>query len=149
VRNKRSPYLAKFRIPLYFTKFDVRDYLLHIYGLEAVRVNTGVQQGRPFRNTMKSQGMPGRWYMSSTEKYAFVEMKEPFVYPDPPSVDERGDYGRSDLQMDLLRYEADKAARKNPGLASASPAVVQLLRHEYMGKRWGPSKKTEETTEGS
>ncbi len=98
LRATPSPFIAKFRVPLDCNKFDVRDYLLHMYGLRSVRVMTQINL-QPLRRaqqmlhgTPESKLPPGRWVRPKSLKTALVELEEPFIYPPAPSDPEA--YGK-------------------------------------------------------
>ncbi|WBW71357.1 mitochondrial ribosomal protein subunit L23 [Schizosaccharomyces osmophilus] len=72
------PNFAAFRVPLNVNKFDVRDYLLHVYNLKVLSVKTNIYQGNLYRNEY------GRVRREQATKRAIVEMEEPFIYPELP-----------------------------------------------------------------
>ncbi|EPY53471.1 ribosomal protein subunit L23 [Schizosaccharomyces cryophilus OY26] len=72
------PNFAAFRVPLNVNKFDVRDYLLHVYNLKTLSVKTNIYQGSLYRNEY------GQVRRQAATKRAIVEMEEPFIYPEVP-----------------------------------------------------------------
>jgi large subunit ribosomal protein L23 len=62
-----------FQVPLTFSKFDLRDYLWNLYGLEATKVRSIVKISPPER----SRRAPATKYMT-------IEMEKPFVWPAAP-----------------------------------------------------------------
>ncbi|KAF1965510.1 hypothetical protein BU23DRAFT_545830 [Bimuria novae-zelandiae CBS 107.79] len=82
IRTPRlSPYHAKFRVPLNFSKFDLRDYLFHAYNVRVHSVRSLVKQ-LPVRDTT---AQPRHWFRPESEKYMTVELERPFVWPEDPS----------------------------------------------------------------
>lgn len=84
---------AMFHVPLHTNKFDVRDYLFHLYGLRTSNVKVMIQQGELQRGTayqrrkelhFKSQ-LP--WKRPAASKRVIVTMDSPFQYPAPPITD--------------------------------------------------------------
>ncbi|RCI10355.1 hypothetical protein L249_4375 [Ophiocordyceps polyrhachis-furcata BCC 54312] len=82
LRRDNSPLNeACFRVPLTFTKFDLRDYLWNLYGVEVRSVSSVVaQQGLQRRSRMSSSV-----YRPLSRKYMTVVLTKPFQWPDPPS----------------------------------------------------------------
>ncbi|BFZ54228.1 mitochondrial 54S ribosomal protein YmL41 [Savitreella phatthalungensis] len=84
---------AKFRVPLNMNKFDVRDYLYNLYGLVTTDVRTQIhltplQRGtnaQRRKNLHLKKTLP--WHRPISKKTAIVTMKEPFVYPNPPTTE--------------------------------------------------------------
>ncbi|KAJ8099069.1 hypothetical protein POJ06DRAFT_127238 [Lipomyces tetrasporus] len=64
-----NPYRATFRVPVTFNKFDLRDYLHHLYGLTVRKVYSNLKENR---------------YKRTLAKFMTVEMDEPFIYPKLP-----------------------------------------------------------------
>ncbi|CAK1358018.1 54S ribosomal protein L41, mitochondrial [Cercospora beticola] len=76
---------AKFHVPLWFSKLDLRDYLFHVYGVEILSVRSYVKQSRV------QSGRPGlirpafkRWHRPRATKFMTVELARPFVWPEEP-----------------------------------------------------------------
>lgn len=70
---------ATFQVPLRFTKFDLRDYLWNLYGVEVTAVRSWVRRPvAPIKNAA------GRFVRPTAEKYMTVEMTQPFVWPKEP-----------------------------------------------------------------
>lgn len=72
-----NPWEATFRIPLSFTKLDVRGYLWAVYGVKCTYIRTQVllktMEGELKRSSRKNQ---------RSHKRAVVGLVEPFYYPD-------------------------------------------------------------------
>ncbi|KAF2084436.1 hypothetical protein K490DRAFT_49113, partial [Saccharata proteae CBS 121410] len=85
----RTPHLpptfAKFKVPLNLNKFDMRDYLFHAYGVRSVGVRSYIRQsklrfGKPDQLDVEPKG----WFRPMSTKYMFVELEQPFVWPEEP-----------------------------------------------------------------
>ncbi|KAF2869853.1 mitochondrial ribosomal protein subunit L23 [Massariosphaeria phaeospora] len=75
-----SPYYARFKVPLNFSKFDLRDYLFHAYEVRCYNIRSFVKQ-QPVRDTRLQ---PHHWFRPESLKYMTVEMEKPFVWPADP-----------------------------------------------------------------
>ncbi|KAF2739946.1 hypothetical protein EJ04DRAFT_261187 [Polyplosphaeria fusca] len=75
-----NPYQARFLVPLNFSKFDLRDYLYHLYNLKVFNIRSWVRQ-MPVRATT---AQPGKLFREESKKYMTVEMEHPFVWPEKP-----------------------------------------------------------------
>lgn len=64
-------------MPLTFNKFDIRDYLWNLYGVEAVRVRSWVKY-----SPLETQN--GRTFRPASQKIMTVEMTKPFAWPAEP-----------------------------------------------------------------
>lgn len=62
-----------FQVPLRFSKFDLRDYLWNLYGLEAHRIRSVIKISPPSANKR-----------APSTKFMTIEMDKPFVWPAPP-----------------------------------------------------------------
>ncbi|KAF2272101.1 uncharacterized protein EI97DRAFT_407019 [Westerdykella ornata] len=80
--HKLPPNFAKFKVPLNFSKFDLRDYLFHAYNVRALSIRSAVRQ-MPVRRTPVSDDNDTFW-RPEAEKYMTVEMERPFVWPEEP-----------------------------------------------------------------
>lgn len=45
-RPNQDPKYASFLVPLWFSKFDLKDYLYHLYGVKALRIRSYVMQSK-------------------------------------------------------------------------------------------------------
>lgn len=81
---KHTPYQAKFVVPRYFNKLDLRDYLYHVYGLRALNVTTQLLWARWTRETPRSSR-----YRASQIKKMTIDMIDPFVWPEEPTEEVR------------------------------------------------------------
>ncbi|CAK4034893.1 related to ribosomal [Lecanosticta acicola] len=80
-----GPNYAKFRVPLHFSKLDLRDYLWHAYNVGTLNIRSYVKLSRV------QSGKPGgqmplirRWHRPQSTKYMTVELVRPFVWPPEP-----------------------------------------------------------------
>ncbi|KAF2496268.1 hypothetical protein BU16DRAFT_485826 [Lophium mytilinum] len=76
---------AKFRVPLTFSKLDLRDYLYHAYGLRTDKIRSYVQQQR-VQHDRPDATMPqqNKWFRPKAIKHMTVEMDKPFLWPEDP-----------------------------------------------------------------
>lgn len=84
LRSSYGPQFAKFRVPLFFSKLDLRDYLWHVYRVEIIAVRSYVKQQR-----VQAQSLPGkpairRWHRPIAHKHMTVQLVRPFVWPEEP-----------------------------------------------------------------
>ncbi|KAJ9209682.1 hypothetical protein DTO166G4_8726 [Paecilomyces variotii] len=84
----RTPFLppryASFYVPLHFNKLDIRDYLQRLYGVKVLSVRSFVEQQKVTRMRKDGKHGYGRLRRPQAKKKMTVEMKEPFVWPEPP-----------------------------------------------------------------
>lgn len=80
-RARLPPHRALFKIPLSFSKLDLRDYLWHLYGLKTTRIAVALTPHRWRTSFRSGTALKER---RSTQKRAIVDMAEPFVFPDVP-----------------------------------------------------------------
>jgi large subunit ribosomal protein L23 len=79
-RPKLPPNEANFKVPLRFNKFDLRDYLWNVYGVEVTKVRSLVQQQPLKRRSPGSRSM----YRPKPLKFMTVELAKPFQWPELP-----------------------------------------------------------------
>lgn len=80
------PNEARFRVPLWFSKLDLRDYLWHAYGVEIFSVRSYVKQSRVQSGKPNEIRPPlRRWHRPKATKFMTVTLARPFVWPDPPA----------------------------------------------------------------
>ncbi|KAF2164950.1 hypothetical protein M409DRAFT_67643 [Zasmidium cellare ATCC 36951] len=77
----RDPHHAKFQVPLWFSKLDLRDYLWHAYNVETYSARSYVKLS-PVRP--KEGHHPRRWHRKRSRKFMTVELARPFVWPAEP-----------------------------------------------------------------
>lgn len=83
--NHLGPNYASFIVPLWFSKFDLRDYLYNVYkvtvrpSIRSYVKQTRVRQGK---NPDDPRPQPQRWHRPRSIKHMTVELERPFVWPD-------------------------------------------------------------------
>ncbi|KAI5785587.1 hypothetical protein DFH27DRAFT_576190 [Peziza echinospora] len=84
LRSKHlPPKYAQFLVPLNFTKLDIKDFLLHGYGVKTLSVRSYVVQQKVQR--IKNLNEPRKEaYRPRAIKRMTVELEKPFVYPAEP-----------------------------------------------------------------
>ncbi|KJZ77957.1 hypothetical protein HIM_02594 [Hirsutella minnesotensis 3608] len=105
------PNEASFQVPLRFTKFDLRDYLWNLYGVEAKKVRVYVKE-QPLMRRAKDQQS---FYRPRSLKIMTVELAKPFQWPEVP---ENTEPWSRDLwqQREKAAYEAEEDGyNKNRG----------------------------------
>lgn len=99
---KHTPYQAKFVVPRYFNKLDLRDYLYHVYGLRALNVTTQLLWARWTRQTPRSPR-----YRESQIKKMTIDMIDPFVWPVEPSEKTREEMLNLNVSKELSKFSKD------------------------------------------
>lgn len=96
---------AAFQVPLRFTKFDLRDYLWNVYGVEVKKVRSFVKQVPLVRRN----AMSNSWYRPQPQKIMNVELAQPFQWPEVPE-------DKSDFFNNLFtkREEASERREEQP-----------------------------------
>ncbi|KAI1267154.1 hypothetical protein F5Y18DRAFT_330104 [Xylariaceae sp. FL1019] len=84
-KPKQPPTWATFKVPMKFNKLDMRDYLLHAYKVPVVAVRSQVKQ-----QNIRNNSISGRKTRPPSIKTMTVELREPFVWPDPPAEKDMG-----------------------------------------------------------
>ncbi|KAF7544222.1 hypothetical protein G7046_g9830 [Stylonectria norvegica] len=74
------PNEACFKVPIRFTKFDLRDYLWNLYNVECTKVRSYVKQQPLTQRNSYSRS----WYRPQGLKIMTVELAKPFQWPDLP-----------------------------------------------------------------
>jgi large subunit ribosomal protein L23 len=76
------PIFAKFRVPLWFNKLDLRDFLFHCYNVRAFNIRSNVVQ-RPIEQFEDYKGTTRkRWHRRQALKFMIIEMDKPFIWPE-------------------------------------------------------------------
>ncbi|KAH6610569.1 ribosomal [Trichoderma cornu-damae] len=75
------PNEACFKVPLRLTKFDLRDYLWNLYGVEVTAVRSYVKQQPLTQRSTSSRS----WYRPQPLKIMTVELARPFQWPQVPA----------------------------------------------------------------
>lgn len=124
-------------VPLSLNKFDLRDYLLHLYGVRTLAVRSFIKQ-LPITRVRKGsvRDVPGRrrLYRPRSLKRMTVELDRPFVWPAVPDDLEPWDNTRYHQLMDeaegRVRGTTVPSARKT--IAEQAQA---LLRGQMVWKK--------------
>ncbi|KAF2808459.1 uncharacterized protein BDZ99DRAFT_419591 [Mytilinidion resinicola] len=131
---------AKFRVPLTFSKLDLRDYLFHAYGLRTDKIRSYVQQQR-VQHDRPDATVPqqNKWFRPKAIKHMTVEMDKPFVWPeDPESWEPWSKEIYSQLQDDA--DGRDKPATKIKEAREEAQTLAKQARELLQGKkRWRPT----------
>ncbi|KAL7275731.1 mitochondrial 54S ribosomal protein YmL41 [Rhizina undulata] len=87
IRTPRlPPNYAQFIVPLNINKLDLRDYLLHAYGVEVLSVRSYIQQQKILKARPSERALIGaNYYRPRAIKKMTVELAMPFVYPEEPT----------------------------------------------------------------
>ncbi|KKA30326.1 hypothetical protein TD95_002260 [Thielaviopsis punctulata] len=83
-RPKQDPNFATFKVPLRFTKFDLRDYLWNLYQVEVTKVRSFVAPAPVINSISDNAQQRARIHRGKSEKYMTVELAEPFAWPETP-----------------------------------------------------------------
>jgi large subunit ribosomal protein L23 len=135
----QSPYYAKFKVPLNFSKFDLRDYLFHAYNVRTVSIRSAIKQ-QPVRWTLNPiTMMREKLHRPEAEKYMTVEMTQPFVWPEAPK--DCKPWGKEakehDDELRSLRMEKPTAIAKDR--QTTMSAYREQARDLLLGKEVGLS----------
>lgn len=79
-----GPNYAKFHVPLWFSKLDLRDYLYHVYNVRITGVRSYVKQQRVEMEKVHGRIKVNRWHRPRAKKFMTVELERPFVWPAEP-----------------------------------------------------------------
>ncbi|KAI0489500.1 hypothetical protein F4859DRAFT_501284 [Xylaria cf. heliscus] len=79
-RPNQLPTFATFKVPLTFNKFDIRDYLFHVYNTPVLAVRSQVRQRREFK-----RHVGGRRFIPPPIKTMTVQLTQPFKWPSMPT----------------------------------------------------------------
>jgi large subunit ribosomal protein L23 len=134
--KSRSPYFARFKVPIDFSKLDMRDYLFHAYNVRAVSIRSAIKQ-QPLQ--LLDIKMRRIYERPPSEKYMTVEMTQPFVWPAEPedlSPWNPESYKESEEQQ-KLRQEHPEAVAKDR--ARQFRATRTQARDMLLGKEVGLS----------
>ncbi|XBW36569.1 hypothetical protein QEN19_002144 [Hanseniaspora menglaensis] len=96
---KLSPHFARFRVPKYFNKLDLRDYLYSIYGLRVFNISTSLTR----KKFLKEPDNLGRW-LTRQHKIMIVEMEKPFVWPTKMNDDIKEDILQKNIAVELDKH---------------------------------------------
>ncbi|KAI9652784.1 MAG: hypothetical protein M1831_006586 [Alyxoria varia] len=110
-----SPHWAQFRVPLWFSKLDMRDYLFHAYNVRTYRIRSFVQ-GWGIKKRLGYPKNPNKrlFFRPKSRKRMTVELEKPFVWPDPPKDLEAWDnkqYKETNHGSHVYKKEIEEARR--------------------------------------
>lgn len=90
---KLPPTFAAFVVPLNLNKFDIRDYLYHVYDIRVKSVRSYIQQQKVQQDKPGALvPRPRKWYRPRARKLMTIEMERPFVWPAVPDSFEPYDF---------------------------------------------------------
>jgi large subunit ribosomal protein L23 len=143
MRNGYGPQFAKFRVPLFFSKLDLRDYLWHAYKVEIVAVRSYIKQQRVRAENVGGRPAPRRWHRPRAHKHMTVQLVRPFVWPEEPESYKEWD-------MENMKASVEEGKEQQKIMGSDKDTIVNEERREKMreqakllleGKaRWKPGK---------
>ncbi|KAL9053761.1 MAG: hypothetical protein Q9162_004559 [Coniocarpon cinnabarinum] len=87
-----SPHWAKFEVPLYFNKLDMRDYLFHAYNVNTKSIRSFIPPVRVERRLRLTKPGQRRRYRPKGVKRMTVELEQPFVWPPGPNPEKPEDW---------------------------------------------------------
>ncbi|KAF4126539.1 large subunit ribosomal protein L23 [Geosmithia morbida] len=114
------PNEACFQVPLRWTKFDLRDYLWNLYGVEVRKVRSYVKE----LPLAQRAGLPNSWYRPQSKKIMTVELAKPFQWPELPDNKRPWNKEMWDMRQELMeeRQQANvDFQRGNIPLESSKP----------------------------
>ncbi|KAH7319914.1 hypothetical protein B0I35DRAFT_430138 [Stachybotrys elegans] len=114
-KPKLPPTEAYFKVPLTFTKFDIRDYLWNLYGVEVKKVRVQVLSQPLRRRTPISQSH----YRPKPLKYMTVELCEPFQWPEAPS-------DLSPWQNEMWQMREEKRLEQSQAQVDKARSVIPM-----------------------
>ncbi|KAH6895779.1 hypothetical protein B0T10DRAFT_456027 [Thelonectria olida] len=115
------PNEACFKVPIRFTKFDLRDYLWNLYNVEVTKVRSYVKQQPLTQRNSHSRS----WYRPQPLKIMTVELAKPFQWPEVPTDKEPWSNRlwtmreelmgkRNDEHIQRQRYEIPLKSKQEP-----------------------------------
>ncbi|KAG5949791.1 hypothetical protein E4U53_005759 [Claviceps sorghi] len=103
-KDHLPPTEACFQVPLRFTKFDLRDYLWHLYSVEVTKVRSFVKQQPLTQRDSHSRS----WYRPQPLKIMTVELAKPFQWPDRPTDLEPWNHSLWKMREDMIERRNDE-----------------------------------------
>ncbi|CAI6238882.1 unnamed protein product [Periconia digitata] len=135
-----SPYHARFKVPLNFSKYDLRDYLYHAYSVKTFNIRSFVKLS-PVRDTRHEMR---HWFREENEKYMTVEMETPFKWPKPPTNWEP--WGMEEKNVEAKR-NLGMYATMNPEVRRENTEKLRARARSLLeGKAWKEGKEIEKRT---
>ncbi|KAI1423097.1 hypothetical protein F5Y12DRAFT_561943 [Xylaria sp. FL1777] len=102
---KQLPIFATFRVPMTFNKFDLRDYLLHVYRTPVVAVRSHIIQQK-----IKRAHFSGHVHRPPSFKKMTVQLTQPFVWPQLP--DDVAPWKRPATARAIAERDAERERRR-------------------------------------
>jgi ribosomal protein L23 len=118
VRSNLPPNQVAFRVPPHVNKLDVRDYLLHIYGVRVTDVRTALFHGKE-RLFISGSGRAS-YKRDPSWKKVIVTLEEEFHYPPAPNV--KRDFGGDEAELIRKRMSARAKGWKLPASMRTLPS---------------------------
>jgi large subunit ribosomal protein L23 len=134
IENKPNigPEYATFHVPLRFTKFDLRDYLWHLYGVDTLKVHSWVK-ALPARRKWEKAGDKdgiGPWVTPKPHKFMMAHLAAPFIFPEPPTDKEPFDHAIAE------NARREREARDKTIKMLSDHRGRTMLRDEDNAPRW-------------
>jgi len=120
-KPNQPPTHATFAVPLKFNKFDLRDYLFHVYNVEVRGVRSFINQMAPQR---QNNGR-GKWYRPQSQKMMVAELTNPFVWPEPPAETDREDFDY-DQHQKVEKMKQDRIKEQKNRMKGEIPLRTQV-----------------------
>lgn len=144
IQFNRTPNLsaswAQFTVPLWFNKLDLRDYLWNVYNVRTHGIRTYVLPSaiRPRKNPL-----PGKKKLirPQNKKRMTVELDNPFVWPDPPTVAELNEGWKKDMIRTVSKGKYKAAIGREEGLREQREELRERAQRLIKGaERWSTIK---------
>ena len=78
---KLGPYYARFKVPLWFSKIDLKSYLKSVYNVEIVHVRSYVTYAH-MRRVRKNMTGRGELERGRSLKFMITQLVDPFTWPE-------------------------------------------------------------------
>jgi len=105
------PNEACFNVPLQWNKFDLRDYLWNLYGVEVTKVRSYVKE-QPLTQRV---GLPNSWYRPQAKKFMTVELAQPFQWPEVPENTQPWNKEMWDMREERLQEQRKEQSQTHRG----------------------------------
>lgn len=146
-------------MPLSFNKFDFRDYLWNCYNVEVVGVRSFINQQRAKQRSFGGSSS-GKWYRPRSIKMMIADLKQPFVWPEPPEDKEPWDnklFKAVEENHEKQTREAQEKGKWGPrrvrSRGEAGPTRAELARAAkllaYGLQKWQPQIETAKILESA
>lgn len=138
------PQFARFTVPLWFSKLDLRDYLYHVYNVRTLGIRSYVKQSRVIsHNPEASRPTPNRWHRPRATKSMTVELEQPFVWPE--EIDDFSQWNKSEVDATEKDQRAQQEAMRPTGDAVVNKERRESMREQAKAllegrERWRPAR---------